>query len=162
MKQLFIILLTLGMVFCISCKRNSDIIVGEDGSKSKKVVMEQNPDDTPKVVYYYKLDKDGNLTKEVTREEHFYTGGKKYVEGNIKKGRRNGKWFAYFQNGAVQTSAFFVDGLEDGEYKVFRENGKLFYTGQYNKGVRVGEWKRYDENGKLTQSVIVEEGKLSW
>jgi antitoxin component YwqK of YwqJK toxin-antitoxin module len=165
MKQLFIVLFSLITVFCISCHRNKsaqdDILIAEDGSKSKKVVIEQNSDNTPKVVYYYKLDKDGNTTQEVTREEHFYLGGKKYIEGNIKQGERNGKWFAYFQDGSVQVSAFYVSGLEHGEYNVFRENGKPYYTGQYNMGICIGEWKWYDEKGNVTESIMAEGDNLA-
>ena len=111
--------------------------------------MEQNSDKTAKVVYYYKLDKDGNITQEVTREEHFYPEGKKYVEGDINKGKRNGEWFAYHKDGSIQTSAFYIDGVHDGEYKVFRENGKPLYTGQYKMGVYVGAWKEYDNEGNV-------------
>ena len=163
MKQLLIILFSFITVFCISCKRNKsdEIFIAEDGSKSKKIVIEQNSDATPKVIYYYKLDKDGKITNEITREEHFYLGGKKYIEGNIKKDKRNGEWFAYFQDGSVQTSAFYVNGLEHGEYKVFRENGNPYYTGQYNMGICIGEWKWYDDKGNITQTVIAEDDNLA-
>jgi len=158
MKQLLLVLLSFLTVFCISCNwkknANDDIIIAKDGSKSKKTVIEKNADNTPKVVYYYKMDKDGNTTGEITREEHFYQGGKKYVEGNINKGKKNGEWFAYHKDGSIQTSAFYVNGVEDGEYKTFRENGKPCYTGLYKMGVRIGEWKEYYEDGnakKLTE-----------
>ena len=165
MKQLFIVLLSFFTVFCVSCNckksANDDIIIAKDGSKSKKVVIEQNADNTPKIVYYYKLDKDGNTTAEITREEHFYSGGRKYVEGNINKGEKNEEWFSYYENGSLQTSRFYVNGLENGEYKVFRENGKPYYTGQYKMGICTGEWKWYDENGNVTKTVIAEGDQLA-
>jgi len=165
MKQLFIILLSFISVFCISCNSkktaNDDILIAKDGSKSKKVVIEQNLDNSAKVVYYYKLDKDGNTTQEITREEHFYSGGKKYIEGNINKGEKNEEWFAYFQDGSTQVSAFYVNGLEHGEYKVFRENRKPYYIGQYDMGICTGEWKWYDEKGNIIRTVIAEGDNLA-
>ena len=165
MKQSFFVLLSFIAVFCISCNRknssNDEILIAKDGSKSKKTIIEQNSDNTPKIIYYYKLDKDGNTTQEITREEHFYAGGNKYVEGNIKNSKRNEEWFAYFQDGTVQVSAFYVEGLEHGEYKVFRENGKPYYTGQYEHGNCVGEWKWYDEDGNVTKTVIAKDDNLA-
>ncbi len=163
MKQLFVVLFSCFTIFCISCNRNKsdDILVAKDGTKSKKIVIEQNSDDTPKIVYYYKMDKEGNVTEEVTREEHFFEGGKKYVEGDIKNGARNGEWFAYFPDGSVQVSAYYVDGKEHGDYKVFRENGNPYYTGEYDHGICVGTWKEYDEKGDVTKTTIAEGDHLA-
>lgn len=69
--------------------------------------------------------------------------------GLVKDGLREGRWVFYHPNGLVQTECTFVNGLEDGSYRVFRDNGAPYYVGRYEKGRRVGTWEAYDQEGNL-------------
>ena len=119
-------------------------------------VMEWNSDKTPKVVYYYKVDTTGNITGEKIREVHYFSGKKKYIEGNVKNNLRDGLWRSYFIDGKVNSEGFYVQGKEHGVYKVYRENGKPLYIGHYNMGICDGEWRFYDSNGLLEKKIMAD------
>lgn len=138
---------------CSGCKRNS---VDPDDLIPGRKVIASYPDSLPKVVYYYKVDDQGNITNEKVREIYYRPGKKKYVDGGIHNDQRNGEWKAYHENGQIQTEATYIDGKEDGEYKVYRDNGKYLYTGHYDHGICVGEWKKYSKEGKVIKTVIAD------
>lgn len=108
-------------------------------------------DKQSRVVCFYKVDENGQLTDEKYREVYYYDSTHyKYTEGNfVNQTKRDGDWFAYHKNGNLCTEAHYVDGLEEGIYKVYHDNGYLYYAGEYRHGVKIGEWKFYDETGRL-------------
>ena len=57
----------------------------------------------------------------------------------------------YYENGNLQAEATYVDGREEGPYRVFRENGVPYYIGQYTAGARTGMWEVYDPQGNLVE-----------
>lgn len=117
----------------------------------KKVLVSYD-EDNPRDIFYYEIDSLGNPTKNKVHETHYYPGKKKYVDGNVAKDARDGLWYAYHENGNVQTKAYYVNGKEDGQYAVYYENGNVRYTGKYKAGKRVGTWFFYDESEKLTKT----------
>lgn len=127
-----------------------------------KKVEEMYGDHQAKIVSYYKVDENGQLTDEKYREVFYYDSTHyKYTEGNIvNQNKRDGDWFAYHKNGNLCTEAHYVNGKEEGEYKVYHDNGYLYYVGKYEKGKKVGEWKFYDEQGRLMYSQQYENGTL--
>lgn len=119
----------------------------------KKVLVSYNDDEeSPRDVYYYELDSEGQPTDVKVHETHYYQGNKKYIDGNVSENERDGLWYAYHQNGNVQTMAHYRNGKEEGVYAVYYENGSVRYTGQYKAGRRVGVWSFYDENEKLVKT----------
>ena len=154
LKNIGLVLLVILAVSCTRKGKQSEI--DPDDTLPGRTVIELNPDSTPKIVYYYKVDANGNLTSEKIREVHYRPGKKKYVAGDIKNDLRNGEWKAYHENGRVQTEATYVDGKEDGEYKVYRDNGAYLYIGHYDHGICVGEWKKFDNEGKVIKTVIAD------
>ena len=55
-----------------------------------------------------------------------YTGnitGK--VQGKINKGREDGPWLKYYDNGNLKSKTYYEDGLEHGEVFSYFENGQL-------------------------------------
>ncbi|MCL2435382.1 MAG: hypothetical protein FWD09_04495 [Lentimicrobiaceae bacterium] len=110
-------------------------------------------DDSPQIVFYYKTDEQGQPTQEKIGEAYFYENKQEYVTGGLKEGQRDGKWYAFFRDGSVQTEAFYVNGKEHGDYIVYRESGKPIFRGHYNHGVCAGTWYWYDEAGKQTKKI---------
>ena len=55
----------------------------------------------------------------------------------------------YHSNGNVQSECNYVQGKEDGNYRVYRENGVPYYIGQYTDGKPSGTWEIYDALGNL-------------
>jgi len=162
MNKLFnLVGVTVFLLLIVSCShRNKQAAIDPNDTLPGRVVMAINPDSTPKIVYFYKVDKNGGLTDERYREVHYRPGKKIYVEGNIHNELRNGEWKAYHENGRIQTEATYIDGKENGEYKVYRDNGAFLYTGHYDHGVCVGEWKKYDINGKVVKTEIADENTI--
>ncbi len=109
-------------------------------------------DDTPRDVYYYALDSDGQPTDSVVHESSFYPDQSKYIDGNIANDARDGLWYAYHKNGHVQTMAHYEKGKEQGQYTVYYEDGSVMYTGVYDKGKREGVWRFYAPDGTLTRT----------
>lgn len=156
----FKIVLFIGLLsFSYACspKQKTSVVVDPDDTMPGRVVVAVYADSTPGIVQYYKLDSAGKLTQELAREVHYYQGKKKYTdcsfttlkEDSVWRAVKDGPAFAYHENGVVQTKAFYVNGKEQGEYKVYRDNGKLLYEGSYESGQRVGEWKFYHKNGRV-------------
>ena len=126
-----------------------------------KKVEEMYGDNQAKVVAFYKVDENGQLTDEKYREVYYYDSSHyKYIEGNLDKSRRDGDWYAYHKNGNLCTEAHYVNGKEEGEYKVYHDNGYLYYIGKYENGKKVGEWKFYDEQGRFIYTQKYESGML--
>lgn len=124
----------------------------EDSLYYQKVLVSYD-DDSPRDIYYYEKDEQGQPTDKKVHETHLYPDHKKYIDGNVADDGRDGLWYAYHKNGNVQTMAHYRDGKEDGKYAVYHENGKVFYAGMYDKGVRVGKWFFYDDNEQLVKIV---------
>jgi antitoxin component YwqK of YwqJK toxin-antitoxin module len=118
-------------------------------------------DTIPQVVFYYKVDKKGNQTQEKIGEAYYYDNKQEYIGGGLKDGKREGKWYAFFKDGSVQTEAFYIDGKEHGAYNIYRENGKPLFKGHYDHGICNGTWYWYDENGKQTKKVKADKNTIA-
>jgi antitoxin component YwqK of YwqJK toxin-antitoxin module len=113
------------------------------------------------VVYYYKTDEKGNKTDEKVGEAYYYENKQQFVGGGLKEGKREGKWYAFFRDGSVQTEAFYIDGKEHGDYNVYRENGNPFFKGHYDHGNCDGTWSWYDENGNQTKKIKADKNTIA-
>jgi len=118
-------------------------------------------DSIPKKVYYYKVDDNGKKSQEIIGEAHYYPNKQEYMGGAMKDGNREGKWYAYFPDGSVQTEAFYVDGKEHGVYNIYRENGKPYLKAHYDHGICDGTWIWYDENGKQTEKIKADKNTIA-
>jgi antitoxin component YwqK of YwqJK toxin-antitoxin module len=144
---------------------NSDAIgagaIDHNDSLPGKKVEEMYDDHQAKIVAFYKVDENGQLTDEKYREVFYYDSTHyKYIEGNLEQSKRDGDWYAYHKNGNLCTEAHYVNGMEEGEYKVYHDNGYLYYFGNYKNGQKDGIWKFYDEQGQLMYSQKYENGSL--
>ena len=101
-----------------------------------------------------------NLSKDdvVIREGLYYkkfsntpfTGKLSGIEnGKIKKGKREGQWLIYYEDGALQYNAFFKNGMLDGKYKYYYSNGTLRFEEVYKEGKKNGKNIAYYENGNI-------------
>jgi len=153
-------LLIIALLICFTaCNKRKPKPVFNLNQKGAQVVATYN-DSTPQVVYYYKVDKKGNPTDEKIGEAFYYDNKQEYVGGGLKDGKRDGKWYAFFKDGSVQTEAFYIEGLEHGAYNVYQENGKPLYKGHYDHGNCDGTWIYYDKDGKETRRVATDENSI--
>lgn len=101
------------------------------------------------------------------------------IEVEMKKGKRNGDFYRYFENGSLDTYCVYVNdsiegvetmytpngeksientyvhGRKNGPHKEYHLNGQLKAEGQFKNDLFDGEWTYYDERG-----VIVGEGEF--
>lgn len=90
----------------------------------------------------------------------FYPNGQKFVEGQFVKGKQDGDWVYYFDNGKVQRTVHFTAGKPDGSWDVFNAEGVVIAKRGFKDGKRDGTWVVYDDTGKLPlREEVYDEGK---
>jgi len=160
-NNLFQGLIAIAVLICfISCRDRSPKPIFDKNTPGREVVAAYN-DTTPQVVIYYKVDENGNPTQEKIGESFYYENNQEYVGGGLKNGKRDGKWYAFFRDGSVQTEAYYIDGKEQGAYNVYRENGKPYYKGHYDHGNCDGTWYWYDEDGNVTKKIKADNNTIA-
>ncbi|MBR1766600.1 MAG: hypothetical protein IJ745_06130 [Bacteroidales bacterium] len=107
-------------------------------------VVEIGEDGHPATVCFFVGDKE--------EWRQYFSGMQLRSQGTTLAGLRTGHWIFYFPNGSKQAESDFVDGKEEGPYKVYRENGIPYYIGQYHEGQRTGRWEFYAADGSLAQT----------
>jgi len=155
-RNLLIIALLISIT---ACHKRHPKPIFEMNSKGSEVVASYN-DSTPRVVLHYKLDKKGKPTDEVIGESYYYENKQEYIGGGMKNGKREGKWYAFFKDGSVQTEAFYIDGKEHGKYTVYQENGKPLYKAHFDHGICDGTWYFYDNKGNETKRIIADKNTI--
>lgn len=82
-------------------------------------------------------------------------------------GRRQGKWFTFYENGNIQTEGVYKDDLKNGYFKEYAENGDLIRILKYVEGSVQAEaaeiqklevQKEYYSNGKIRVSSMFRNG----
>ena len=122
------------------------VVVSCNRVKTTPIVKESYADGNPKIVAEYITDEYGKKT--LYKETYFFPGEKKYIEGKYDEQElRNGVWTSWFENGNKNSEGKYVNGKEDGNYRVWHSNGQLFYKGQYDMGRKTGVWVFYDSLG---------------
>ena len=77
----------------------------------------------------------------------------------IKKGKIEGPWVIYHDNGQLWYKGTFKDGNEEGPWVEYHDNGQLGEKGNYKDGKKDGPWVSYHENGQLRYKEILKDGK---
>jgi antitoxin component YwqK of YwqJK toxin-antitoxin module len=78
----------------------------------------------------------------------YYKSGQLFAEGQYLRGRQQGDWTFYHENGTADRKVRFENGLPDGEVDVYRDDGTLAIKRVFAKGKRTGAWVTYDRTGK--------------
>jgi antitoxin component YwqK of YwqJK toxin-antitoxin module len=113
-------------------------------SRIVQETVESYADGSAKAVRFYKEDgRNRTLIKEIL----YYPNHQKYMEGEYKDGKREGKWTSWNQNGNKWSEGNFKNGLDDGLRVIYHENGKKFIEGYYKDGIKTGVWRFYDDKG---------------
>ena len=83
----------------------------------------------------------------------YYPSGIPKIKGTLINKEREGKWYAYFEDGRIKSTNTYVhDNLQGASY-VFYKNGQIFYKGKYSKNIKVEKWFYYKEDGKLLKTI---------
>ena len=71
------------------------------------------------------------------------------VQGSFKKGKWDGPWVSYHDNGQLLGRGSYKDGKLDGPYVSYHDNGQIQYKGILKDEVRDGPWVSYNEDGTV-------------
>lgn len=113
-------------------------------------------------IVFYSCESKTDVTQEVEKKEQLvevkngkYTEwypGKKQIkfEGMVdRKGKRDGKWSFYSEQGTELSFTFYEHGIKQGFTVVKYPNGVMRYRGEYKNDEIVGVWTTYDPKGKV-------------
>ncbi|MDR2408986.1 MAG: hypothetical protein LBE13_12855 [Bacteroidales bacterium] len=141
-----VLFLVLVISVAISCNR----------VKTKQEVKEKYADGKAKKVEEYLVDDNGHYAtdakgnKILYKETYFFPGEKKYVSGTYDTVQaRNGVWTSWYENGQKNSEQNYINGKEDGKYRVWHPNGEPWIKGEYKMGEKTGVWSFHDTLGKV-------------
>jgi TonB family protein len=93
--------------------------------------------------------------------EYYFENGQLKDKGNYKKGKREGEWNWYYENGQKMLNVpFYHKGKSTSLETRWREDGSLDYKCVYKKDKLNGESKWYHKNGKVSSVEVHKKGKL--
>ncbi|MEA3448810.1 MAG: hypothetical protein U9Q98_10280 [Bacteroidota bacterium] len=92
-------------------------------------------------------------------ERKLWKSGQDYIRGWIENGKREGKWYSWYENGVLWSSGNYKNGLRQGKSNLYYDNGSVQQVQEYKNGKPHGTWEFYDKNGPLTLEVDYDEGK---
>ena len=81
--------------------------------------------------------------------EYYDNGQKKFIEGNLKDGKQDGKWTGWYRNGQIRSERDFKDGNIDGKHTSWYENGQIWSERNYKDGNTDGKATWWYENGQI-------------
>ena len=81
-------------------------------------------------------------------------------KGEVKDGKKEGKWTFWNENGQKKAEGNFKDGKQDGKWTYWFENGQIWWEGNYKDGKRNGKQTRWFENGQIEAQENYKDGKL--
>ena len=55
-------------------------------------------------------------------------------QGKISKGKREGEWLEYYEDGQLHYKSNYKDGKQDGEWLSYYENGQLYSKSNHKDG----------------------------
>lgn len=79
----------------------------------------------------------------------WFENGKVNEYRNYLKGKMNGKWETYNEQGIKIAEANYVNNIKHGNWKIWNNQAVLLYEMNYNNGKKEGLWKIYNEKGEL-------------
>jgi len=113
-------------------------------------IVEAFASGTPHLVEVYQGEGD---ERQLIGEKEYYESGNVKIEGALVDGLRTGVWYAYFENGVVQSEYNYKAGRREGKCVVRYENGQTYYEGLWENDVKVGSWSYYLESGDLGSTI---------
>jgi antitoxin component YwqK of YwqJK toxin-antitoxin module len=91
---------------------------------------------------------------------YMYDSGNKLSEGELKRGKENGKWTYYYENGTIQATGFYNMGLPDSTWYWYDESGLVYQTENYKNGLENGPSIHFYNNGIVRDSVGYTNGRM--
>ena len=97
---------------------------------------------------YYKKFTNVPFTGEISGEKN----------GNLKKGKKDGEWLSYHENGQLENMINYKDIEWDGLYEYFYPNVQLETKTTFKNGIEEGLWEFFNRYGSLNKTDTWENG----
>jgi len=107
-----------------------------------KVVREFYPNGRLKSEIHYRFGKEHGM---MTYYNKNYGG--KSLEIKMKNGKKNGKLTRYFFNGNLETTAYYINDVIDGQERIYAMDGSLILETNYKLGVKDGPYFSWHTKG---------------
>ena len=91
---------------------------------------------------YYKKFTDVPFTGEISGKRN----------GKFKKGKKDGLWETYYENGQLLFKENYKNGKRDGLSEWYLLDGQLSEKGNYKDGKKDGLWEWFNEDGSLKKT----------
>jgi len=75
--------------------------------------------------------------------------GQLRTKGNYKNGKQEGVWVEYWDNGQLRTKGNWKSDNKEGLQVSYWKNGQLYIEGNWNGGKKEGSWVTYNKDGTL-------------
>ncbi len=126
-------LLTTTLLLCSSCMSLNDLggalwLIGNGETEEK---ISDLPDGVHTIHY----------SKSHPRK---HWGGRKWGEGAVKNGRREGPWIIYYPNGYPKMKTTYDRGVINGITSYYYSRGWLKSRGMQVRSKRVGKWESWE------------------
>ena len=82
--------------------------------------------------------------------------------GSFKKGKKNGEWLVYHENGQLKWEGNHKDGKQDDLWKRYYENGQLEFRSNFKDGKQDGLYEYFYENGQLEIKEYYKDGNVNF
>jgi len=79
----------------------------------------------------------------------YYPNGETKLVGDYINGMSEGKWEWKYENGEIDSHAWFLNDENDSLNIQYYDNGQIRSTCEYNQGIRVGKCHYYSPQGEL-------------
>jgi uncharacterized protein len=89
----------------------------------------------------------------------YYPGGQPASEGQLKKGKNDGRWKYYYPEGSIRSEFLYVNGLAEGATVEFFRSGAKKFDSYYKGGELHGYFIEYYEHGQIKQEGWFVDGK---
>jgi uncharacterized protein len=122
-----------------------------------KVYGYYGEDNNPKKVYVGNI---RNGKKEGKWVDYYHTTGKKSSEYNFKDGKEDGLVTYWYQNGQKQSESTYKDDKRDGIFTIWYKNGQKKFEWNFKEGKRDGLETQWYENGQKKFEGVYKDGEL--
>ena len=104
----------------------------------------------------------------LTGQDNPFTGTSKCVYsdtgqikslGEIRDGKRDGKYTWWHENGQIKSEVNYKDGKQDGKWTTWHENGWIMSELNYKDGKLRGKWTTWHENGQKKMEAYYKDDK---
>lgn len=115
-------------------------------------------------VYYYKKDYYGFFIVDKTQRprietrKEFYLNGSLKKEGAFLKGKMNGKYLTYYDNGGKQCDCNYRNGKKDSTQVIYHKNGQVWTEKIYKNGIIWEVVSNFNEAGDPVEKGTLKDG----